>query len=126
MKKRILKNMEWGILICCVILLIIGCTALYSATQETGHDEFKKQIMWIAIGIPLLLLMFFIDYRIMARFSIAFYIVSIVLLGLVLFTAEVNGASSWFNIGSFSMQPAEFAKIGVMLFLASTISKFRI
>ncbi len=32
-KKRILKNIEWGILICCVVLLIIGCISLYSATR---------------------------------------------------------------------------------------------
>lgn len=126
MNKKKFKNAEWKILIYVTLLLIIGLIALYSASTSTENLEFKKQIMWIAIGIPLLLLMFFIDYRIMARFSIVFYILSIVLLGSVLFTAEVNGASSWFNIGSFSMQPAEFAKIGVLLFLASTISKFRI
>ena len=76
--------------------------------------------------IPLLFLMMFIDYRILARFSPIFYMISIIMLVLVLFTPAVNGASSWFNIGAFSMQPAEFAKIAVILFLASTISKFRI
>lgn len=126
MDKKKFKNAERKILIYVTLLLIIGLIALYSASTSTENLEFKKQIMWLAIGIPLLFLMFFIDYRIIARFSIVFYILSIVLLGLVLFTTAVNGASSWFNIGSFSMQPAEFAKIGVMLFLASTISKFRI
>lgn len=126
MNKKKIKNAEWKILIYVTLLLIIGLVALYSASTSNENLEFKKQIMWLAIGIPILFFVFFIDYKIIARFSIIFYIVSIGLLGLVLLTTEVNGASSWFNIGSFSMQPAEFAKIGVILFLASTISKFRI
>lgn len=126
MNKKKLKNTEWKILIYVTLLLIIGLIALYSASTSNEFVEFKKQIMWIAIGIPLLFFMMFIDYKILARFSLVFYIISIILLVLVLFTGKVNGASSWFNIGSFSMQPAEFAKIAVMLFLASTISSFRI
>lgn len=126
MNTKKLKNTEWKILIYVTLLLIIGLIALYSASTSNEYAEFKKQIMWIAISIPLLLLMMFIDYKILARFSLIFYIISIILLALVLFTSKVNGASSWFNIGSFSMQPAEFAKIAVMLFLASTINSFRI
>ena len=125
MNKKRLKNTEWKILIYVILLLIIGLIALYSASASNEFSEFKKQIIWIAIGIPLLFLMMFIDYKILARFSWIFYIISIILLVLVLFTEEINGASSWFNIGSFSMQPAEFAKIAVILFLASTISSLR-
>ena len=51
--------------------------------------------------------------------------VSIILLIIVLFTSKINGASSWFNIGTFSLQPAEFAKIAVVLFLAYMMSKLR-
>lgn len=123
MNSKKIKNTEWKILIYVILLLIIGLVALYSASTSNDVAEFKKQIMWIAIGIPLLIGMMFIDYRILARFSPIFYGISLVLLVLVLFTSAVNGASSWFNIGSFSMQPAEFAKIAVILFLASTISK---
>ena len=126
MNKKKLKNAEWKILIYVTLLLIMGLIALYSASTSNELAEFKKQIMWIAIGTPLLFLMMFIDYRLLARFSPFFYVISIVLLVLVLFTSAVNGASSWFNIGSFSLQPAEFAKIAVILFLASTISKMRI
>ena len=126
MNKKKLKNTEWKILIYVTLLLIMGLVALYSASTSNEIAEFKKQIMWIAIGTPLLCLMMFIDYRLLARFSPIFYVISIILLVLVLFTSAVNGASSWFNIGSFSMQPAEFAKIAVILFLASVISKMRI
>ena len=70
-------------------------------------------------------MMMFIDYKILARFSVVFYIISLILLLFVLFTSKVNGASSWFNIGAFSLQPAEFAKITVILFLANIMSKMR-
>ena len=45
MRRRELKNMEWGLLIVAIILSIIGIIALFSATQETEYDEFKKQII---------------------------------------------------------------------------------
>ena len=44
MRKRELKNMEWGLLIVAIILTTIGLIALFSATQEIEYDEFKKQI----------------------------------------------------------------------------------
>ena len=125
MNKKKLKNTEWKILIYVSILLIIGLIALYSATTSTEFAEFKKQIIWIIIGIPLLFMMTSIDYKILARFSVVFYIISLILLLFVLFTSKVNGASSWFNIGGFSLQPAEFAKITVILFLANIMSKMR-
>ena len=43
MKKRFLRNVEWGILICSVILLLIGLIALFSATQGNEYSELKKQ-----------------------------------------------------------------------------------
>ena len=44
MNKRLLKNIEWGILICTILLIVIGLVALFSATQNAEYDEFKKQI----------------------------------------------------------------------------------
>lgn len=126
MNKKKLKNTEWKILIYVLLLLIIGLVALYSASTSTEFAEFKKQIIWIIAGIPILLLMMFIDYKILARFSIFLYGICILLLILVLLTESINGARSWFNIGFFSLQPGEIAKIAVILFLANTISKLRI
>ena len=59
-----------------------------------------------------------IDYNILAKASPIFYGIFIILLIAVLFTSPVNGATSWFDIGSFSFQPSEFAKVTVILFLA--------
>ena len=119
MKKRMFKNIEWGIVICTVILLAIGLTALLSATQNSDYEEFKKQIMWIAISIPVTIAIIFIDYELLAKISPFIYGITIILLIAVLFTEPINGATSWFNIGPFSFQPAEFAKITAIMFLST-------
>lgn len=123
MKKNIFKNVEWGILICTILLTLIGTVALFSATQNTEYDEFKKQIMWIFISIPFLIMAIVIDYESIAKISPVFYGVFLILLIAVLFTESVNGASSWFNLGPFSFQPSEFAKIFVILTFSYAVTK---
>lgn len=125
MKKRILKNTEWGILICTILLIIIGMVALYSATKETTQEELKKQIIWLLVSIPIMILVVCIDYEVIAKISPIFYGIFLILLFAVLFTQAVNGASSWFNIGSFSFQPSEFAKIFMILTTSLVITKIQ-
>lgn len=125
MRKRELKNMEWGLLISAIILSIIGIIALFSATQETGYEEFQKQIIWVAVSLVAMVIVMLIDYEVLVKISPVFYGIFIILLIAVLFTEPINGASSWFNIGGFSFQPGEFAKIFVILFLAFVISKIQ-
>ena len=126
MKKRFLRNIEWGILICSIILLIIGLIALFSATQGSEYSEFKKQILWFAISIPIIILVLLIDYNTIAKFSPFFYGVFILLLIGVLFTEPVNGARSWYEITeNLKFQPSEFAKIFVIMFMATVIVKLQ-
>ncbi len=121
MNKRILKNTQWSILICVLILVIIGLISLYSATISSELNEFKKQCTWLLISIPIMFVIIFIDYNIIVRFSPYLYGISLIMLIAVLFTSAVNGATSWFNIGFFAFQPAELSKVFVLLFLASAI-----
>ena len=125
MKRKILKNIEWGILICTLLLVIIGLVALTSATKNSNYEELKKQILWVAVSIPIMIVIIFIDYEIIAKISPILYGIIIVLLIAVLFTEPINGATSWFDIGSFSFQPAEFAKIISILMLAVVITKIQ-
>ena len=125
MKKKILRNIEWGILVCTILLLAIGLVALFSATQNSDYEELKKQVMWLGISIPIMVVVIPIDYEFLAKISPLLYGVSLILLIAVLFTEPINGATSWFNIGPFSMQPAEFAKIAIVLFLADVIVKIQ-
>ena len=125
MGKKILKNMDWGILICIVILLIVGLVGLFSATQGSNYEEFKKQIMWLAISIPIMIILTFVDYNTISKISPILYIIIIIALIAVLFTESINGATSWFNVGAVSIQPAEFAKVIVIIALATYISRIQ-
>ena len=69
MRRRELKNMEWGLLIVAIILSIIGIIALFSATQETEYDEFKKQIIW---QIPIKLNFFKLNFSLFNPFFTIF------------------------------------------------------
>ena len=125
MGKKILKNMDWGILVCIVILLAIGLVALFSATQGTEYEEFKKQIMWLAISIPIMIILTFVDYNTISKISPILYVLMIISLIAVMFTKSVNGATSWFTIGSVSIQPAEFAKIIAIISLSTYVAKIQ-
>ena len=125
MKRKILKNIEWGILICTIILVAIGLIALTSATQNSNYEELQRQIIWLVVSIPVMIIIIFIDYELIAKISPILYGIIIVLLIAVLFTEPINGATSWFNIGPLSFQPAEFAKIICILMLALVITKIQ-
>ena len=122
MRKKLLKNLDWGVLVCIVILIGIGLTALFSTSQNTDHVEFIKQLQWLLISIPFFILAVAIDYDKILKIAPVFYGACIFLLILVLFTEQINGASSWFNIGSFSFQPSEFGKIATILFMAYALN----
>ena len=123
MRKRELKNIEWSILIISIILSVIGLVALFSATQETEHDDFYSQCVWLIVSIIAMVIVMLIDYEFLVKVSPVLYGIFIVLLIGVLFTTPINGASSWFDLGFFSFQPGEFAKVFVILFLAYAIRK---
>ena len=89
MKSRILKNIEWGILICCIALLIIGCISLYSATQESDYDELKRQMMWALISIPIMIIAICVDYNTITKISPVLYGLAIISLIAVLFTEPI-------------------------------------
>lgn len=125
-KKKLLKNTEWTVLIVSLLLFTIGLVALFSATQGTEYAEFKKQIQWFLISIPFLMLAYWIDYNIIARFSTAIYIVMIGLLIGVLFTEPINGARSWYQFGDTGIQPSELSKIVIVLFISFLVNKLQI
>ena len=125
MKNKIFKNMEWWILISAILLCIVGFVALYSASQQLDLEYLRRQIVWFGISIVIMTITMFIDYEIWGKLSPVFYVIALISLIAVLFTRTINGANSWFNIGFFSFQPAEIAKISVILFLASVMVKIQ-
>lgn len=73
MRKKILKNIDWGVFVCSVILSIIGMVALFSATQESGYDSLYRQLIWFIISMPVVFAIIFIDYETIAKISPIFY-----------------------------------------------------
>lgn len=127
MKEKRFKNTDWVVLMISLILLGIGLIALYSATQNTELDEFKKQIQWAIFSIPFLVIVYFVDYKLIVKFSPVLYILFILLLVGVLFTKPINGARSWYKIGdSLALQPSELAKIIVIMFMAFILYKLQL
>lgn len=126
MNKKMLKNVEWAILICALILLTIGVVALFSATGESGAGEYKRQILWGVVSIPIVIIIIFIDYNLIAKISPVLYGLALISLVAVLFTAPINGASSWFRISeTLTIQPSEFTKVIVILFMSYVIVLFQ-
>ncbi|MCI8621020.1 MAG: FtsW/RodA/SpoVE family cell cycle protein [Clostridia bacterium] len=126
MGKKLLKNIEWGILACSLILLCIGFIALFSSTKDAGYDEFRKQAIWTAISIPIMIIVILVDYNTITKISPVLYGLAIVALIAVLFTEPIHGARSWFKITETNtIQPSEFAKVILIIFLAYIITKLQ-
>ena len=113
------------------VLLVIGSLAVWSATSGrddlTGGDPtlyLKKQLMNIAIGTVLAVLVLAIDYRWVRLLAPLVYVASVVGLALVLAVgATINGSRSWLLISGMSLQPAEFAKVAVITGMALFVAE---
>lgn len=105
----------------------IGLIALYSFSETiAGNLYFGKQLAVGILGIALMLFVGTLDYRHFARMSTPLYFFTLaVLLGVLFFGSEIRGTVGWLTLAGFQIQPVEFAKLTLILFLASFISKKR-
>ena len=114
-------------------LTAVGLLLLYSTSTYNGEVKFqdagyylKKQLFASVLGMAAFFVMARIDYHRVAAFATPLYLCSIVLSTAVLFVGRsYNGSKRWLALGPLSFQPAEFAKVAVVLFLASRISNRR-
>ena len=111
-----------------VAITCIGIASVYSATSEAGaftllEGRSGKQIMWFGVSVFLGIIIFILNAQFFEAFSMYIYIALMLLLVAVLFIgADINGARSWIRIGSFSLQPSEFAKYGTAFAISSILS----
>jgi len=108
-----------------LILVAMGWLSIFSAShggETLSFDlstNYGKQVLWIVVSMVFGAAIFLIDARFFDVFGYWFYGLTLALLVLVLvFGTEVNGARAWFQIGGFRLQPAEFAKFGTALALS--------
>ncbi len=123
-----LKNFDWLIFSSVFLLLCFGLAEIYSIALSHGALDFlnfKKQVFFILTGVSLLFLFAFIDCYFLRNFSIYLYIFGIiVLVAVLIFGTTVRGTTGWFDMGGFRLQPVEFIKIILIVFLARFFSSF--
>lgn len=103
-------------------ILGLGVVSIYSVTytQTGGLAFYIKQLMWIGLGAIAFVVMWVVDYHKIARLSYLLYGIVLVLLFVVLLMGKTSrGAQRWIPIGPFAFQPSEFAKLVLILVLAS-------
>ncbi len=123
-------NIDWLSILLWLVILSYGWMNIYSANimeAEGGifdfSQRFGKQIIWIGATIILAVLLLMLDAKIYTYFAYILYIIMVVvLMGVLVFGTEVNGAKSWFVIGGFQFQPSEFAKPITALALAKLLT----
>ncbi|MFI3207630.1 MAG: putative lipid II flippase FtsW [Eubacteriales bacterium] len=115
-----------------LMLVVIGLIIMYSASSYNGERRFddsfyylKKQLFATSLGLALMYVIANIDYHIWEKFATLGYIIAILLSAAVIFVGEeYNGSKRWLSLGPFSFQPSEYAKIAVIIFLATIIARY--
>jgi rod shape determining protein RodA len=125
-----LKNFDWLLFAAVMLLICFGLAEIYSIALSKGDLEminFKKQLIFIAVGIALLFLFAFIDYYNLRTFSNYIYIIGLLsLVGLFFFGTTIRGTRGWFAFGGSTIQPVEFVKLALIIFLARYFSSVSI
>lgn len=133
-KKRKKRNrffFDYTILFIVLFLLVFGLVMLYSTSSYEANVKFgdaayyfRKQALASVIGVVAMIAMMIIDYHVVRRFANIAYVVSFILIMLVLTPLgyEAGGARRWLNLG-MSLQPAEVAKVALIVFFASLVCK---
>jgi len=115
-------------LIIFILICVIGISSVYSATSEQGtftllEGRSGKQMMWFFVSFFVGGIIFLLNSNFFEIFSWYFYIALVLLLVAVLLVgSEIAGSRSWIKIGSFSLQPAEFAKYGTAFAISAFLS----
>lgn len=121
---RTFLKFDWALVAVTLLLLGVGLLVLYSLSIGSGVDYFFKQSIFSVLGLGVMLFVSFLDYRHIEKYSTALYFITlIILLGVLLFGTTVRGTAGWISFGAFQVQPVEIAKVTLIIFLASFISK---
>lgn len=121
------KNIDWISVIIYSVLVILGWLNIYSSSLSSTEGTYEKQLIFIACTIPLIFIVLFVDGKFYEKYaSIIFGVSLLSLAGLFLFGKTIAGQRCWYAIGSFTLQPSEFAKAATSLALAKYLSDTQI
>ena len=120
-----LKKLDWWLVVIVAVIVGLGIASFYNIGPR-APDFMKRQAVFLAIGIAIMLAVSFFDYRIFKNFSLAsivLYLIAVVLLLLALASQEIRGVSSWIIFKNFTFEPAELAKLSLIILLAKYFSQ---
>lgn len=129
-KSNVLQNADWLLIGLYVVLVLMGWFNIYAATYNDAHSSifdlsqsYGKQLLWMVISLVLIWAVLMLEVHVFQQFAGVLYVVFVfMLLAVLVIGTEIKGNKSWIVIGSFSLQPAEFAKYGTSLLLAAYLS----
>lgn len=129
-QKGIFRFIDRTLVLLYLVLVLMGWISIYAAVYNNEHSSifdlsqsYGKQMLWIGTSLVLALLIILTDAKFFNAFAYPIYIVTLLSLIFVLFAGtEIAGSKSWFQIGEFRLQPAEFAKFATTLALAHYLS----
>ena len=129
-QKGIFKFIDRPLVLLYLTLVLMGWISIYAAVYNNEHasildlsQSYGKQLLWIVTALAIALMIILTDAKFFNAFAYPIYIGTILLLVVVLFAGkEIAGSKSWFQIGEFRIQPAEFAKFATNLALAHYLS----
>lgn len=129
---NILFNLDWITILIYTTLIMLGWVNIYAAVYSEEHQsildigqQYGKQMIWIIAGIFLAITVLIVDSKFYVAFAYHIYAFIILLLVAVLFFGkEINGARAWFEVGGVLLQPAELGKFATSLAIAKYMSQF--
>jgi rod shape determining protein RodA len=125
--QSVTNNIDWISIIIYALLVILGWLNIYSSSLSSIEDTYEKQLIFIVLTIPLIFIVLSVDGKFYEKYaSIIFGVSLLTLAGLFLFGKTIAGQRCWYAIGSFTIQPSEFAKAATALALAKYLSDTQI
>lgn len=132
--RKLIDNIDWMLVSIYFILIIAGWLNIYAAVYNEQFQSifdttqsYGKQLMWIGTAAVIATVILLIDERFFATFGYFIYgLIILLLIAVILIGVETKGATSWFEIGGFKIQPSEFAKFATNLALAKYLSTLNI
>lgn len=120
-----LRRVDVPLLLTTLVLVGAGLATLYSATYQWSTAVFRRQLVWLGVGTLSAVALAAIPPRVWMRFSKLLYALNVLmLLGVLVLGAERKGAQRWLELpGGFQLQPSEFAKLLLILTLASWLAR---
>ena len=123
LERKLLKNLDWTMIAVTMAIMVFGFVAIRSATAPSLY-YLKRQLLWAAIAWGLVAVILTSDYTGWARYANLLYGLNVVMLTAVRFLGhEALGAQRWLKVGPFQLQPSEFAKVLVIITLATALSR---